>query len=327
MFRDWRGRCLTYFNVLSLHLTNMGDVRYEKMSVGIVHVRDETWAADLRSTKQYITTFCPPVRPITHPFMHSRTHTHAQILSRTLSRFSATDVYLSIYLSIWLSFCLSVYGSTVLLLDLGSFFSSLILYTFGTTPWAGDQLIARTNVYHSRVYSNSQPHFVEMQSRITMFIIVSLEVVAENLMMWKDFYAHLRTKSWRYFWEWIYSFMHWPRYQMKVSSISSIFGLVTPWERATGTHWIGGWVNTEPSGHWGEEGNSPTARVRALILLLSTHDLVTILIEPTRLTSLNSSVGNCVTEPRSKLKVTLWTPRNVNLLLGNENPGEPLVFA
>jgi hypothetical protein len=38
---------------------------------------------------------------------------------------------------------LSVYGSTVLLLDLGRFFSFLILYTVGNTPWTGDQPVER----------------------------------------------------------------------------------------------------------------------------------------------------------------------------------------
>jgi hypothetical protein len=39
--------------------------------------------------------------------------------------------------------CLSIYGSTVLLLDLGSFFNFLILYIVGRTPWTGDQHVAR----------------------------------------------------------------------------------------------------------------------------------------------------------------------------------------
>jgi hypothetical protein len=38
---------------------------------------------------------------------------------------------------------LSVYGSIVLLLNLGRFFSFIILHTFGTIPWAGDQSVAR----------------------------------------------------------------------------------------------------------------------------------------------------------------------------------------
>jgi hypothetical protein len=39
--------------------------------------------------------------------------------------------------------CLSIYGSTVLLLDLSRFFSFLILYAVGRTPWTGDQPVAR----------------------------------------------------------------------------------------------------------------------------------------------------------------------------------------
>jgi hypothetical protein len=37
----------------------------------------------------------------------------------------------------------SIYCSTVLLLDFGRFFSFLILYTVGRTPWRGDQPVAR----------------------------------------------------------------------------------------------------------------------------------------------------------------------------------------
>jgi hypothetical protein len=36
----------------------------------------------------------------------------------------------------------TIYGSTALL-DLGRFFSFLILYTVGRTPWTGDQPVAR----------------------------------------------------------------------------------------------------------------------------------------------------------------------------------------
>jgi hypothetical protein len=39
--------------------------------------------------------------------------------------------------------CLSVYGSTILSLDIGSGFRFLILYTVGRTPWTGDQPVAR----------------------------------------------------------------------------------------------------------------------------------------------------------------------------------------
>jgi hypothetical protein len=42
-----------------------------------------------------------------------------------------------------IEFLVSVYGSTVLLLDLGRFFSYLIVYTVGRTPWTGDQPVAR----------------------------------------------------------------------------------------------------------------------------------------------------------------------------------------
>jgi hypothetical protein len=45
--------------------------------------------------------------------------------------------------SFYPSICLSIYSSTVLLLNLGRFFSFLILYTVGRTPWKGDQPIAR----------------------------------------------------------------------------------------------------------------------------------------------------------------------------------------
>jgi hypothetical protein len=56
---------------------------------------------------------------------------------------------LSIYLSIYLSrpIYLSIYGSTVLLLDLGRFFSFLIIFTVGTTPWTGDQSLVRPLPY------------------------------------------------------------------------------------------------------------------------------------------------------------------------------------
>jgi hypothetical protein len=46
----------------------------------------------------------------------------------------------SIYLSIYLSICLWLYNP---LLGLGRFFSFLIFYTVGRTPWTGDQPVAR----------------------------------------------------------------------------------------------------------------------------------------------------------------------------------------
>jgi hypothetical protein len=42
---------------------------------------------------------------------------------------------------VWIHLCL--YGSAALLLDFGHFFSFLILYTVGRTPWTGDQPVAR----------------------------------------------------------------------------------------------------------------------------------------------------------------------------------------
>jgi hypothetical protein len=41
-----------------------------------------------------------------------------------------------------------IYGSAVLLLDLGCFFSFLILYTVGRTPWTGDQPVASSLPTH-----------------------------------------------------------------------------------------------------------------------------------------------------------------------------------
>jgi hypothetical protein len=44
---------------------------------------------------------------------------------------------------IYIPIYLSIYGCTVLLLDLGRFFSFLILYTVGRTSWTGNQPVAR----------------------------------------------------------------------------------------------------------------------------------------------------------------------------------------
>jgi hypothetical protein len=41
------------------------------------------------------------------------------------------------------SIYISIYGSTVLLLDLGRFFNFLVLYIIGMPPWTGDQPVAR----------------------------------------------------------------------------------------------------------------------------------------------------------------------------------------
>jgi hypothetical protein len=54
-------------------------------------------------------------------------------------------VYIEIYYQFLnsIGLKLSIYVSIVLLLDLGRFFSFLILYTVGRTSWTGDQPVAR----------------------------------------------------------------------------------------------------------------------------------------------------------------------------------------
>jgi hypothetical protein len=47
-----------------------------------------------------------------------------------------------------LSIYLSIYDSTVFLLELGRFLSFLILYTVGKTFWTGDQPVARPLPIH-----------------------------------------------------------------------------------------------------------------------------------------------------------------------------------
>jgi hypothetical protein len=51
---------------------------------------------------------------------------------------------------------LFVYGSTALLIGLGRFFSFLILYTVGMTPWTGDQPVARPLPTH-RIDAHRHP--------------------------------------------------------------------------------------------------------------------------------------------------------------------------
>jgi hypothetical protein len=66
------------------------------------------------------------------------------------------DIYLSIYLSICLSIylclsvCLSIYLSILCspFLNLGRFFSFIILHTVGRAPWTGDEPIARPLFTH-----------------------------------------------------------------------------------------------------------------------------------------------------------------------------------
>jgi hypothetical protein len=63
--------------------------------------------------------------------------------SHQLASFLYSKSHYRVHFLIPHAFSLSVYGSTVLLLDLGGFLSLLILYTVGRTPCTGDQAIAK----------------------------------------------------------------------------------------------------------------------------------------------------------------------------------------
>jgi hypothetical protein len=67
-----------------------------------------------------------------------------------VSIFMNTVVFLSLSLSLWL------YSP----LDLGRFFSFLILYTVGRTPWKGDQPVARAVPAHDK--TNTECVYVSM---------------------------------------------------------------------------------------------------------------------------------------------------------------------
>jgi hypothetical protein len=58
-------------------------------------------------------------------------------------------------LSIYLSIYITIYGSTTLV-DLGCFFSLLILYTVGRTPWPGDQPVARPQSTRRRTQTQNK---------------------------------------------------------------------------------------------------------------------------------------------------------------------------
>jgi hypothetical protein len=51
---------------------------------------------------------------------------------------------------------LFIYDSTVLLLDIGRFFSFLILYTVGRTPWTVDQPITRPLPTHRTTHKKNK---------------------------------------------------------------------------------------------------------------------------------------------------------------------------
>jgi hypothetical protein len=57
---------------------------------------------------------------------------------------------------IYLSIYLSIYGSTVLLWDIGRLFSFLVLYIVGRTPWTEDQPVARPLPTHRKHEQNKR---------------------------------------------------------------------------------------------------------------------------------------------------------------------------
>jgi hypothetical protein len=56
----------------------------------------------------------------------------------------------------------TIYGSTVLSLDLGRFFSFFIFYTVGRTPWTGDQPVARPLPAHRRIQKHNKRKLTSM---------------------------------------------------------------------------------------------------------------------------------------------------------------------
>jgi hypothetical protein len=60
---------------------------------------------------------------------------------------------------------LSIYGSTALV-NLGRFFSCLILYTVGRTPWTGDQPVARPLPTHNNTNTEETPTNIHALSEI-----------------------------------------------------------------------------------------------------------------------------------------------------------------
>jgi hypothetical protein len=58
---------------------------------------------------------------------------------------------------------LSIYDSTIFLLNLGCFFSFLIIYTVGSTPWTGDQPVGRLIPAHTEQHK----HKIHVNARNT----------------------------------------------------------------------------------------------------------------------------------------------------------------
>jgi hypothetical protein len=75
---------------------------------------------------------CNTYSHVNHRYI-DRHRIYQEILLKKTSKY--TNTHICVYLSI--------YGSTVLLLDLGRFFSFLILHKFDRTPWTGDEPVTR----------------------------------------------------------------------------------------------------------------------------------------------------------------------------------------
>jgi hypothetical protein len=69
---------------------------------------------------------------------------------------------------------LSIYGSTSLCWSLDAFFSFLIFYTIGRTPWMGDQLVARPIPAHTgqHKHTDTSTPRVGFEHTIPMFVRV-----------------------------------------------------------------------------------------------------------------------------------------------------------
>jgi hypothetical protein len=108
-------------------------------------------------------SICPSIHPYIHPSIHPFIHSsiHPSIHPPTHPPIHPS-IYPSIYLSVYLSIhpsihpsipsvrpsvCLWLYSP---LLDFGRFFSFLIFYTVGRTPWTGDQPVARHTRQHKQ---------------------------------------------------------------------------------------------------------------------------------------------------------------------------------
>jgi hypothetical protein len=73
---------------------------------------------------------------------------HSRNRGRGWKTFNPVRRCLLSYLPVCLCAYLPICDSTVLLLDLGLFFSFLIPYTVGRTPWTGNQPVARPLLTH-----------------------------------------------------------------------------------------------------------------------------------------------------------------------------------